>query len=162
MSDDQNNPIKQDMQGSPQAVQATGHVTINQGQPTASDLKLRVNLPQHPVALVGRDDIVADLGEQLQQPQASSHMLVNGMGGVGKTAICRQLAHNACAGLNHIIWIDCENGIFEQLNAHVAPQLQINTQDPNWVYQLVERLNSLPPPNVMFLDNLESNHQDHK
>jgi dethiobiotin synthetase len=108
--------------------------------------------------LIGRDDTISELLASLRQPVGSSHLLVSGMGGVGKTVICRKLAH-VCAHLmkgsetkgekgakeekrlNAVVWLDCGQGLTAALQNQLAPALALDIRDPGWLVQAFKRLN---------------------
>lgn len=81
--------------------------------------------------------------------------MINGMGGVGKTSLCRQLAHQSATLLNSVIWLDSQSGLQTALQRLVAPRLQIDIEQPNWLALLIDKLNQTVAPAVLFLDNLE-------
>ncbi|NQZ11608.1 MAG: tetratricopeptide repeat protein [Algicola sp.] len=84
-------------------------------------------------------------------------MLVNGMGGVGKTAICRELAHHATNPAHIVIWLNGQSGIENELQTIVAPKFNIDIKQADWLPQLIETLNQQPRPSLLLLDNLEKN-----
>ena len=114
-----------------------------------------INLPEQAPQLVGRHEILRTLQNEIAKTQGSSHLLVNGMGGVGKTAICRVLAHHTPQPVNCVIWLNAANGLDYELQSIVAPQFGIDIQKLDWLLQLIEALNQLPRPCLVFLDNLE-------
>lgn len=77
------------------------------------------------------------------------------MGGVGKTAICRTLAHKCAKQVNAVIWLGGDSGLEGALQNVIAPKLNIDIQHPDWTELLMDRLNQYDPPSVLFLDNLE-------
>ncbi|MFT4927301.1 MAG: tetratricopeptide (TPR) repeat protein [Phenylobacterium sp.] len=77
------------------------------------------------------------------------------MGGVGKTAICRELAHRCANLLNGVVWVDAHSGVKQGLQSFIAPKLGIDIQQADWLTQLIDKLNQSLSPCVMFLDNLE-------
>jgi tetratricopeptide (TPR) repeat protein/predicted ATPase len=111
-------------------------------------------LPEQAPLLWGRDAIIDQLLESLTERQSSSH-LITGMGGVGKTSMCRQLAHQCAPLLNSVIWLDSQSGLQTALQTVVAPRLQIDIEQPNWLALLIDKLNQTSAPAVLFLDNLE-------
>ena len=77
------------------------------------------------------------------------------MGGVGKTAICRVLAHQCAKLVNAVIWLEGHAGLENGLQTVIAPKLGIDIQHPDWLGLLMDRFNQCEPPSVLFLDNLE-------
>ena len=77
------------------------------------------------------------------------------MGGVGKTTICRVLAHQCAKQVNAVIWLEGQAGLEEALQTAIAPKLDIDIKHPDWLGLLMDKLNQCEPPSVMFLDNLE-------
>ena len=125
---------------------------VTQGE--SPKLQKVINLPEQAPQLVGRDEILKTLQDEIGKTQGSSHLLVNGMGGVGKTAICRVLAHHTPQSVNYVIWLNAENGLDNELQSIIAQQFGIDIQQPDWLSQLIETLNQLPRPCLLFLDNL--------
>ena len=126
----------------------------SQGEPRKP--KKVLILPEQAPQLIGRDDKIKELLKVITKLQSSSHLLVNGMGGVGKTAICRVLAHRCATLVNAVIWLDGQAGLEAGLQNTVAPKLAIDIQQPDWLAQLIDKLNENKPPSVLFLDNLEA------
>lgn len=118
--------------------------------------KLIVNLPQQVAKLLGRDEKVATVIQALSKTD-SVHMQLMGIGGVGKTAICRHVAHRLPDGFGDVVWVNCQAGLMEQLSNYVAPKYNVKVEDPTtWLYELTEVINNRKKPMVVFLDNLEA------
>jgi hypothetical protein len=113
-------------------------------------------LPTQARQLIGREEILSQLLETLTQPNNNSRLLINGMGGVGKTSICRVVAHQCAKLVNSVVWLDAQGGISNGLQAIIAPKLNIDISQPNWLGMLIEKLNLSLSPAILFLDNLEA------
>ena len=112
-------------------------------------------LPEQTAKLIGRQDILTELQNTITQPNSSSHLLVNGMGGIGKTAICKTLAHSVTEQLNAVIWLDCQGGLENALQGQLANKLEVNLASSNWVDNIINKLNDIQAPAALFIDNLE-------
>jgi hypothetical protein len=55
------------------------------------------------------------------------------MGGIGKTEICRRLAHDCSTKANSVIWLEAKNGLLPELQGVVAPELGIDPQEPDYL-----------------------------
>ena len=79
------------------------------------------------------------------------------MGGVGKTAICRELAHRCSLSkeLNDVIWLNAHLGLESELKNILAPEYQIDIKNSDWLSKLINKLNQSPSPSIIFIDNLE-------
>ncbi len=85
-------------------------------------------LPEKPPKLLGRDEDLAKLMASIECDSPFCDILVRGMGGVGKTVICRSLAYrcNDSEKINDILWINAHNGLAPFLRAVVAPAYEID------------------------------------
>ena len=125
----------------------------NESEPLAN--KLNVNLPQQVAKLLGRDEVVEQITNALMASE-SVHMQLVGIGGMGKTAICRYVAHHLADDFGDVVWINCQASLMEQLRNYVTPRYHVKVEDPTtWLYELIEVMNNRPKPMVVFLDNLE-------
>ena len=125
----------------------------HESEPLAN--KLNVNLPQQVAKLIGRDEVVEQVTNALMASE-SVYMQLVGIGGMGKTAICRYVAHHLPDHFGDVVWINCQASLLEQLRNYVAPRYNVKVEDPTtWLYELIEVMNNRPKLMVVFLDNLE-------
>ena len=106
--------------------------------------------------LIGRTKDLKELKERLTEEQQA--LLMNGMGGVGKTTLAMAYATEYKQEYKHIAWLTLEDGLDEVLATH--PVLGANLQlDLNGVpadqvtANILNNLNTLPGPNLLVLDN---------
>jgi len=111
--------------------------------------------PEQTVELIGRGETMALLHEAIIKPQSGSHLLVNGMGGVGKTAICKTLAHRCASAVNAMVWLDGQAGVEQGLQNELTGRLDIDLQQADWLNALIDKLNQTQPPAVLFIDNID-------
>ncbi len=116
------------------------------------------NLPLRNPAFVGREKEIIKIKELLN----SEHfiLILNGVGGIGKTAILREFCHQNEQKFNHIIWINGKNGILENLsrdnNLRVNLKISSNYQHTADISQrIVNVLNTIDGSNLLVLDDAD-------
>ncbi|MCJ8269507.1 MAG: tetratricopeptide repeat protein [Psychrosphaera sp.] len=103
-----------------------------------------------------------ELLELINTSSSSANLLFNGMGGVGKTAIWRALAHQCShsSTVKNIVWLNCANGVLNALMAEAVTNHDIDIRHQDWLPQLLDKLRNMPAPSILFLDNLEESEND--
>jgi len=104
--------------------------------------------------LIGRDKVMDDIHAFLQ-PKAS--LVITGIGGIGKTEVCRKYFWQMEESVPYIGWINYNRGIKEDLVDQIdglevtyEPQTTIDER-----FDLLYReLNQLPPETVLIIDNV--------
>lgn len=115
------------------------------------------NLPSRNTAFVGRINEIKKIKELI----ANQYLLVlNGIGGVGKTSILREFCALNGNEFNHLIWVTGKNGILENIshdknlksNLKVSQNFQ-HTADIS--QRIVNILNTIEGNNLLVLDDVD-------
>lgn len=119
-----------------------------------------IHLPEKPPKLIGRDREIKELLALIANDNCEQK-LVKGMGGVGKSVICRNLAY---AAVNHrkirdILWFNCHNGIEAEARS-IAIKYHIDIDCEQWWEVFLNRLRQSSMPSIIFLDNIEEVEED--
>ena len=106
--------------------------------------------------LIGRDKVMGDIHAFLQ-PKAS--LVITGIGGIGKTEVCRKYFWQMEGSVPYIGWINYSRGIKEDLVDQIDG-LEV-TYDPKTTIDerfdlLYRELNQLPPETVLIIDNVSN------
>jgi tetratricopeptide (TPR) repeat protein len=120
-------------------------------------------LPEEPPPPVGREIELVRLMDFIKlNNNKKRDVLLRGMGGVGKTMICRCLAYQCAKTTNikNILWINGHNGLTHHLRNVTAPAYEVDIADPNWLKRLLRQLKRAATPSVMFIDNLGNSEED--
>ncbi len=113
--------------------------------------------------LVGRDDDLADVKARLFDHRQV--LLVNGIGGVGKTTLAQAYVGAHADAYQHIAWINCLSDDFPSdviQTAGLLQNLRINptSKDIPTLYAEImrglHRLSDAPKPNLLIIDNAEA------
>ena len=110
----------------------------------------------HVVGLVGRDDIKKTVRAMLEENDCT--VLVNGLGGIGKTAVMQYVCNDLKNEGNYVAWIECSGNLKEDLLS-LRTALGIPQSDgPDQAYgkiknELTTNIN-LASKLYLFLDNL--------
>lgn len=77
------------------------------------------------------------------------------MGGIGKTAICRKIAHQLVKSekVKHLVWLNGAKGLSQAL-LEIALSCHIDIEQPNWQDEVFNLLNKLGQPGILVIDNL--------
>ncbi len=120
-------------------------------------------LPEKPPPPVGREIELVKLMDFITLNNNNERdILLQGIGGVGKTMICRCLAYQ-CAkttNINNILWINGHSGLTHHLRNVTAPAYEVDIADPNWLKRLLRQLKRAATSSVMFIDNLGNSEED--
>ncbi|AEE54026.1 NB-ARC domain-containing protein [Haliscomenobacter hydrossis] len=139
-------------------LQAGGNINIGDTFIQYGDIKI----PRHlgslvskPALLLGRED---DLGNIHQQLQSGQHflLLVNGMGGMGKTTLAAEYYCRFLPQYTHLAWVFAETGITEALlTLNNKLKLDFPPAMPNSerVMLLMDALRELEGPALLVIDN---------
>ncbi len=107
--------------------------------------------PEH---FVGREDIIAEIESELQK-ENNPIVLVNGIGGMGKTEICRVLLHRyrwgGHAQLRHIAWIHYDGNLKSSFYGAFR-QVEAKEIEVYWA-QAVNLINRYGRQLLLILDN---------
>ncbi|MEM7573279.1 MAG: tetratricopeptide repeat protein [Bacteroidota bacterium] len=115
-------------------------------------------LPQVRTAeLIGRSSDLKRLAETLS---AGQMVVLNGMGGVGKSSLAASYLHAHKEELAHIVWIEQTDGFATALVTNLVLtdrlQLQLTGNLEQDAQLILSRMGSLGGPSLMVIDNAES------
>ncbi len=115
--------------------------------------------PPRAVELFGRDRDASELADALEREHAV--VLVNGIGGIGKTELCKQYAWKESGRHSRLAWIDYQGDLSESLvKAFHKPQIgfDLNPDAPfaERYACLVSYLEELPADTLLVVDNLDN------
>jgi tetratricopeptide (TPR) repeat protein len=125
--------------------------------------RLTLDIPAlDPAEVVGRERELRDLRELLLNRHDA--LLVNGLGGIGKTTLARAYVHAHLDDYQHIAWVTQSPGNPFLLNFITTIGLQKNLgiadtlEDHDDIFhEIIRRLNAIGAgPNLIVLDNVES------
>ncbi|MBK7869152.1 MAG: ATP-binding protein, partial [Saprospiraceae bacterium] len=133
-----------------------------QGTQSKLPKDLSLNIPKvHPDDVVGREDDLKNLHDLLFDNKRV--VVVNGLGGLGKTTLAQAYIGQYYTEYRHVLWISqlSEDLINDTINAEgLTKQLHINTegQDPQAIFlEIISRLKSIgDSPNLLVIDNAEA------
>ncbi len=116
------------------------------------------NLPLQNPAFTGRKKELTKIKELIDHEHGL--LVVNGVGGVGKTALLRQFCHQFGDEYNHLIWANGKNGILENLclDENLRSNLSISTayqHTANIAQRIVNLLNTIQGNNLLVLDDVD-------
>ena len=110
---------------------------------------------------IGRKKPLQDLHQNLQSNQAT--LLINGLGGIGKTSLAQKYCHEHQNDYDHFVWISqtdtfenaCLAAIGLQKNLGIKP-----TDNPEQTIQLLfNELKQISGNNLLILDNADNSLQ---
>jgi tetratricopeptide (TPR) repeat protein len=107
-------------------------------------------------SVIGRETDLKKLTKLLATEQQA--LLMNGMGGIGKTTLAAAFATQKREAYQHLAWLTLENGLEDALLTHpvLATNLQLDLAGMDAEQQtalILNALNALPGPNLLVLDN---------
>jgi len=117
-----------------------------------------------PNELVGRNQDLNDLAKQLSQQQQV--VLMNGMGGIGKTSLAQAFVYKYGAQYQHLAWITQDDnsphiGNDMMANRELLNNLNINAEGKDMPTLFSETCNSMAnlksQPNLLIIDNAQAN-----
>ena len=115
------------------------------------------NPPPKGNELLHRDSTVSDLQKLIENDK--NIVLVNGLGGIGKTSIARKVYHNIKDQYKHIAWIEYQ----ESLKRSLLSSLYIfdSIKDESIRYKLIEQfLANSKSDTILFIDNVNNTVSD--
>ncbi|MCX7921468.1 MAG: tetratricopeptide repeat protein [Clostridia bacterium] len=110
---------------------------------------------------VGREKELGELEARLNEKNAA--VLVKGIGGIGKTEICKRLFWNNRERYDFIGWIDYVSGVKESFVNQITIDGLKFTEEAKLdekFSQLIRRLYNFPSNSLLIVDNLEENHDE--
>ncbi len=130
------------------------NVTVKKKRPGAVLLTSR---PTRQVKLVGRDKELKEVAALLKK--AKQVVLVNGLGGIGKTELCKRFFYDHEREYHTIAWIDYTGSIKESFSRQISiPGISQNpdeTLDERF-QKIMAYLNSLDEHSLIVIDNIDN------
>ncbi len=116
----------------------------------------KINLPPPPDHFVGRKAMLEEVHKQLMSNDEI--VLVNGIGGIGKTTIAQAYVHDdtLVQDFDQVAWIRVDTNIKKDFVSKLAPILKINLKDTDATehFNIVRNyLANLPGSKLMVVDN---------
>ncbi|MCP5052816.1 MAG: ATP-binding protein, partial [bacterium] len=122
-------------------------------------LQLLTPLPPHKLDLIGRKRDLNALERKLKQKKRV--LLVNGLGGIGKTEVCKAFFYKHYQHYHHAAWVDVVSSIkesmvqaFDSQSSGLFRASDTDTMDERF-RKLMQGLNGLHPHSLIVLDNIE-------
>lgn len=129
-------------------------------QPKDQELpQLLTPLPPRKIRLIGRKEDLKNLEQRLQETDRV--LLVNGLGGIGKTEVCKRFFYDHYKEFSHAAWVDYVSSIKETLvNAFAGERynfIRVNPQDSldDLFHKVLQFLNGLNANSLLIIDNIE-------
>jgi hypothetical protein len=119
-------------------------------------------LPPRKVKLIGRDRELKEL--KATSDSSQQVLLLNGLGGIGKTEVCKRLFYEHYKEYSHAAWVDYVSSIresFVNVFAGVSGGLVVpEPQDTEEVIfeKIMTALNNLDAGSLLIVDNIEDMH----
>ena len=111
-------------------------------------------LPPRPVELIGRDKAFSDVAKLLENSQQV--LLVNGLGGVGKTELCKSYFWQRKDNYKHLAWVDFVGNIKESfVNSFEMAASGEETIDQRFA-RILELLKGPARECLLVVDNIEA------
>ncbi|MCP5103333.1 MAG: ATP-binding protein, partial [bacterium] len=125
-------------------------------EPKKKKTGLFTPLPPMTADLIGRKQELADLGRLLGE--SGCVLLVNGMGGVGKTEVCKSFFRRNYGAYRHGGWLDYVSSLRETLVRRLTPHLNIKeTETLDEIFKkAVTLLEGLDAGGLWVVDNLDN------
>jgi tetratricopeptide (TPR) repeat protein len=141
----------------------TRRIEKNQTQQQASVTDppphLLTPLPPRKTDLVGRDEDMTQLHERVNK--ARPLLLVNGLGGIGKTELCKRFIHEHHSHYSHVAWIDYSHSLKDAMAAALARPGAglVRVTGSETTAQLfdgvMDRLNNMGNSLLLIVDNID-------
>ncbi len=112
--------------------------------------------------IIGRDMEAEEIFNILSQKKVL--VVINGIGGIGKTTLCKHLYRNvqkiAERKYDHIAWVNYSNNIAKSFIAafkHLGIPMDMGESDEEKFEKIIFELNKLGDKFLIFIDNVDSN-----
>lgn len=105
-----------------------------------------------------RRDIISTIRQDLSE---NKHVSVNGNGGMGKSIIIKSFTHAYHSEYDHVLWINAESGLVNNLNTNQAIRSTFNIPDldlENYADRfnlIVNKLNEVQGQNLLIIDSYD-------
>jgi tetratricopeptide (TPR) repeat protein len=128
--------------------------------PPSGEAKIQKYLTQKPaktIDLIGREEELNDIAHALEQ--SDRVLLVNGLGGVGKTELCKRYFWNHIDNYMHLAWVDVVGNIKESFvsafNIKGIGFKEGDSMDERFE-KIMDFLNCLDKHSLLVVDNIEN------
>ena len=122
---------------------------------TALLLEKDAELAELPTKLIGRDNLLNDIKENLQQ---GSRLLLHGFGGVGKTALAANIATQLVSENKKVLWLQIGNddpdSVFDALMRPFEAQQKVGQAPTEHKASVVKEVLEAQDLNVVVLDDV--------
>jgi len=112
-------------------------------------------------SVIGRTDELQKIADALEA--GNDLLLLNGMGGVGKTTLAGFYMERYANRYQHIAWISCSgdfrSDLVKQLNRQRIPSLPDTENVPELFAAMLLSMDEMPGPNLLIADNLNTETQ---
>ncbi|MCP5103942.1 MAG: ATP-binding protein, partial [bacterium] len=114
-------------------------------------------LPVKSVELVGRERELEEMTRRLEH--AHRVLLVNGLGGVGKTELCKRYFRDHCGDYRHLAWVDVTGTVRESVTAAFTAEIagfrEDDTVDERFE-KIMDLLTGLDTQCLLVADNIDN------
>lgn len=115
-----------------------------------------------PNIVVGRDKLLNSIFKKFE---SNSCLVLNGIGGIGKTTLAKKIISNNYKAFNHILWITFKEDIvtsfvnnIQLIDSLYLQDLRYNNIDNQKKFELIfHRINQLAGFNILIIDDLKYN-----
>jgi len=130
--------------------------------PVAEKTVLLTPLPRWEIELIGRDEELQMLEERLQVTKRL--LLLNGLGGIGKTEVCKRFFLDHYKQYSFAGWIDYVSSIKESMVTGIKTnKLELNKADTldERFEKIIAYLKTLDENSLLIIDNIEDPEDEH-
>ena len=116
---------------------------------------LLTGLPKRKIELLGRERELKELEEKIKRSQRL--LLVNGMGGIGKTEVCKRFFMQHYCEYPYAAWVDYTGSFKESLTNAIDKELIVIKESPNVDEQfkgIIKFINGLNGELLLVVDNI--------
>jgi hypothetical protein len=118
-------------------------------------------LPPRKTDLVGRDEDLKELIKLINTNRPL--LLVNGLGGIGKSELCKRFIHEHHNQYGHVAWIDYSHSLMDSITTALARLVRAkgNETTEHLFDAIMDRLNNLDHSLLLIIDNIENKSDSH-
>jgi tetratricopeptide (TPR) repeat protein len=140
-------------------------ITEDSSLPIVRHLKktiLLTGLPQRKIALIGREEDLQMLEERIKETDRV--LLVNGLGGIGKTEVCKRFFMEHYKEFAFAGWIDyvfsIKESMVNKINTNIIKVSEKDTLDERF-NKIMDFLKNLEEDVLLVIDNIEDPEDEH-
>jgi tetratricopeptide (TPR) repeat protein len=110
----------------------------------------------------GREKELEELQDLLLKKESNIILLMNGLGGIGKTTIAKQIVSKYLADtLDHICWIDYQKSLQDSFLTQIAHTYDLRKYTPDELfYKIITDLNNLKGNNLLVIDGFDNKYDE--